>query len=320
MLRNRSLVGLVTLCLACAGGDESASRVDSGSDPAEAAPGVVTITARGLTFEAPEEIPAGWTTFRFVNESPMVHFAVIERMSEGHGVQEQQELVAPIFQEGMDLLAAGDVDGAMAAFGNLPPWFGEIVFVGGPGLTAPGRSSEATIYLEPGAYLIECYVKTAGIFHSYNPDPGVYGMVRELTVSEEMSDAVEPAADVTVTLSSAEGLVLDGAPAPGPQTFRVEFADQTVHENFVGHDIHLFRLSDDLDLGTVDAWMDWTRPGGLETPAPVVFVGGLNEMPAGETGYFTVTLEPGDYALISEVTGAMGKGLFKAFTVDSAAQ
>ena len=43
-------------------------------------------------------------------------------------------------------------------------------------------------------------------------------------------------------------------------------------------------------------------------------------MPAGETGFFTVTLEPGDYALISEVTGAMGKGLFKAFTVDSAAQ
>jgi hypothetical protein len=64
--------------------------------------------------------------------------------------------------------------------------------------------------------------------------------------------------------------------------------------------------------------MDWTRPDGLETPAPVTFVGGLNEMAAGATGYFTVTLEPGRYALLAEVTNPGEKGMLKTFTVPEA--
>ena len=38
-------------------------------------------------------------------------------------------------------------------------------------------------------------------------------------------------------------------------------------------------------------------------------------MPAGSTGYFTVTLEPGDYAWVSEVPGASSKGMLKRFSV-----
>lgn len=317
MLRNRLVVGVLSCCLACGGDDGPESGGDPTMDTAAGEIGVVDVTARGLTLEAPSEIPAGWTTFRFTNASPMIHLAVIERMPEGRGVQAQQEEVAPVFQEGMDLLIAGDVDGAMAAFGGLPAWFGEIVFLGGPGLTSPGRTSQSTVYLEPGTYLIECYVKTDGVFHSYNPDPAVYGMVHEIRVTGEVSDAVEPMADVTVTVSAEGGIVMEGDLSPGPQTVRVQFLDQVVHENFLGHDVHVVRLFEDLDLAALDLWMDWSQPSGLETPAPATFIGGLNELPAGETGYFSVTLEPGEYALISEVSGAMGKGLFRAFTVDS---
>ena len=80
--------------------------------------------------------------------------------------------------------------------------------------------------------------------------------------------------------------------------------------------MHVVRLAEDADLDALAAWMDWTDPQGLQTPAPVQFVGGLNEMPAGATGYFTLTLEPGSYAFISEVPGAPGKGLFHTFTVE----
>jgi len=61
--------------------------------------------------------------------------------------------------------------------------------------------------------------------------------------------------------------------------------------------------------------MDWTQPGGLQTPAPAVFLGGLQEMPAGSTGYLTVTLEPGRYAWIAEIPGTDANGFLKEFSV-----
>ena len=87
------------------------------------------------------------------------------------------------------------------------------------------------------------------------------------------------------------------------------------HENFVGHDVHLARLEDDTDLEQLAIWMDWSEPSGLETPAPVQFVGGVNEMPAGETGYVHVRLAPGRYAWIAEVPHSMQKGMLKTFVV-----
>ena len=275
----------------------------------------MNVVARGLTLEAPGEIPSGWTTIRFVNDSPMTHFVVVERIPDGQGVASQQEEIAPVFQDGMDLLATGDVDAALARFGELPPWFGEIVFLGGPGLTGPSRESEATVFLEPGTYLLECYVKTNGIFHSYNPDPTVYGMVHEFTVTDDGTDASEPTPTLQVEISAASGIQLEGTPTAGPNEVQVRFADQTVHENFVGHDVHVVQIGDGVDVAAVQAWMDWRDPAGLQTPAPAEFIGGLNEMPAGSTGYFTMILEPGRYALVSEVPNSGEKGLFREFTV-----
>jgi hypothetical protein len=294
---------------ACAPGE---GRESASTDTAD---GVVEIVARGLSFDMADSIPAGWTTFRFVNESPYVHFAVVERMPEGHGIVDQQEQVAPVFQAGMDLLSAGKVDSALAAFGDLPPWFAGIEFLGGPGLTSPGHTSTATVHLDPGTYLLECYVKTDGVFHSYNPDPDVYGMVHEFTVTGEDSGAGEPSATVHVNLSFENGMEVTGDLSAGEHTVGVRFIDQQAHENFVGHDVHLARI-DDVDIDTLAAWMDWTQPHGLETPAPATFLGGLNEMPAGATGYFSATLEPGRYALVAEVPGSEEKAMLRTFTVE----
>ena len=283
--------------------------------PTPAVGSVVNVVARGLTFEAPDTIPSGWTTFRFDNQAPMVHFVQVERLPEGITIKEQQELVAPVFQEGYRLLAAGQTDSAMAAFGTLPEWFGQIIFVGGPGLTAGGLVSEATVHLEPGTYLLECYVKTGGVFHSFNPAPPAYGMVHQFTVTDSVTEAPEPTTDLQVTLSSARGIEVSGVPVAGPQTIAVTFEDQKVHENFVGNDLHLARLGDGADISALAAWMDWRFPGGLETPAPVQFLGGIQDMPAGATGYFKVILSPGEYAWVSEVANPDQKGMLKTFGV-----
>jgi hypothetical protein len=96
---------------------------------------------------------------------------------------------------------------------------------------------------------------------------------------------------------------------------QVVFEDQKTHENFAGHDLHLVRLEQGTDLATLSAWMDWTQPGGLETPAPALFLGGSNEMPAGQTAYLNISLDPGRYAWISEVPDPMGKGMLLTFEV-----
>lgn len=315
MVRSQGILAIVlavALVLAgCGPKDTSADRNQSDA----AAEQVVNVVARGLTFEAPSEILSGWTTFRFRNESPMVHFALIEKLPNGQGIESQQRDAAPVFQEGMDLLNAGDADAAMAKFGDVPAWFGQIVYLGGPGLTSPGHVSEATVKLKPGTYLLECYMKTNGVFHSYNPDSTSYGMVHEFTVTADSSQQQEPTAQIAVEVSSKTGFTMSGTPAAGRQTFSVTFVDQIAHENFVGHDVHVARLPEDADIDNLEQWMDWRQPGGLQTPSPVEFVGGLNEMPAGSHGYFTVNLEPGRYALVSEVPGIQAKGLLRTFMV-----
>ena len=89
------------------------------------------------------------------------------------------------------------------------------------------------------------------------------------------------------------------------------------HENFIWHDLNLVKLSDSANEDELEAWMNWADPKGLITPAPngVTFLGGVNDMPAESIGYFTVDLEPGRYAFISEVPNTKSKGLFKTFEV-----
>jgi hypothetical protein len=63
--------------------------------------------------------------------------------------------------------------------------------------------------------------------------------------------------------------------------------------------------------------MNWSVPGGLESPAPdnVTFLGGVNDMPGGNTAYFTASLEEGNYAFIAEVPDADDKNMFREFRV-----
>jgi hypothetical protein len=60
--------------------------------------------------------------------------------------------------------------------------------------------------------------------------------------------------------------------------------------------------------------MNWMNINGLRAPAPVEFLGGTQEMPVGYTSYFTVNLEPGRYAFISE--SAADKGMVEEFIVE----
>lgn len=273
---------------------------------------VVEIITQNMEFQMPDTISSGWNTFRYINQSPQTHFFTIEKYPEGKTMEDVNTLVIPYFDSGMKLINEGNNEEGFAEFGKLPKWFGEVIVLGGVALVSPGNTAETMIRLEPGHYFIECYVKMSnGVFHSS------MGMFREFDVSDNDSGNDELKADYDINISSTEGIVFDDTIKAGTRIFSVFFKDQTVYENFAGHDINLAKIDETVDLIGLEQWMNWADPKGLIEPAPigVNFIGGVNNMPAGGKGYFKVNLEPGKYVLISEVPNSLSKNMLKTFEV-----
>lgn len=293
-----------------AGEDEPGTEPAADSLPAAPAePGVVEVTAVDYAFRMPAEVPSGWTTFRLANGGAEPHFMVLWKLPAGKTLEDYVAEVMPAFVSAYDSIVAGTVDaaGAGALIGeNLPEWFAEMKPMGGPGMLTPGRSVATAMELEPGTYVAECYVKTAGgEFH------GELGMVTQFTVTDDSTGAAPPVADAEMTLTSTS-IGIDGPVAAGQRTFAVHYEEHPPAG--LGHDVHVARLDEGADLAALAAWMDWLNVEGFRDPAPVEFVGGVQEMPVGATSYFTVNLEPGRYAWVSEATTA--ERLVEAFTVE----
>jgi hypothetical protein len=318
------LAAVLFLLLGCSEDGKAPAETDAQQEPAAATaapepqPFVVEITAVGKTFQGPVEIPSGWTTFKFVNASSMIHFAMIDVPPEGISTQEMSDTVMEYFQEAMDGMNAGDEEAVNAAFAKFPEWIAELGRMGGPGMLSPGRIGQATVYLEPGRYLIECYVKSDGVFHTTSPGPGQLGMLMDLTVTEAVNGAPEPEADASLAISNSGFELVGGELTAGSNTIRVDFIEQQALPSFVGNDVHLMRVDDTDSIAQASAWMDWRSEEGLEDPGPVTFLGGINDLPAGAHGYFTVDLAPGDYAFIAEVPDPQAAGFVLPFTVSAA--
>jgi len=270
---------------------------------------VVEYVARDYAFVGPAEVPSGWVTIRMANEGLEHHFVFLTLLPEGKTIEDYASDVGVPFDKAWEALRSGAVDkaGAGAMLGEmLPEWYATAVSMGGPGLVAPGRVGQATMRLQPGNYVMECYVKTAdGVFHV------ALGMARPLTVTTEDSGARPPVADLEITLFN-HLIEVQGTPVAGRQTVAVNFDEHP--EYGLGNDVHVVRLDAGTDLETVIQWMDWMNVDGLAAPSPALFVGGIHEMPAGYTAFFTVDLEPGRYAWIAESGAALG--MVEEFTVE----
>lgn len=273
---------------------------------------VIDVLTRSMEFQSVDTISSGWNTFKYQNLSNETHFFLLDKYPEGKTIENTLTDIAPVFGEGMDLINDGKAEEGFAAFGKLPEWYGSIVFSGGTGLIAPKHTAITTLKLDPGYYIMECYVKMPnGKFHT------LMGMAKPIIVTEEESGNAPPEATVNITLSGEEGISYDRGIKKGKHMFSVYVKDQKPHENFIWHDLNLVKLEDYASEDALEAWMDWSDPKGLLTPVPngVTFLGGVNDMVAGSTGYFYIDLQPGKYAFISEVPNTKSKGLFKVFEV-----
>lgn len=272
----------------------------------------IKITTRSMEFQSVDTISSGWNTFIYENLSEEAHFFLLDKYPEGKTIVNTIADVAPVFEEGMNLINTGRSEEGFAAFGKLPPWYFDIVFSGGSGLVSPRHSAVSTLKLDPGYYIMECYVKMPnGKFHT------LMGMAKPLIVTKEDSGQHPPVATIDIVLSGEEGISWNRPITKGRHTFSVYVKDQKPHENFIWHDINIARLDAHANIEALEQWMDWSHPKGLITPVPngVTFLGGVNDMSAGSTGYFTVELDPGKYAFISEVPNTKEKGLLKVFEI-----
>jgi hypothetical protein len=267
-----------------------------------------------MEFNAPDTIPSGWNTFVYKNLSTEPHFILLDKYPEGVSIENTKTEVAPAFEKGMQLIMEGKNEEAMEAFGALPAWFSEVVFSGGTGLISPNQTAVTAVKLDPGYYIMECYVRMPdGTFHTS------MGMAKELIVTNTDSGISPPEAAIEIDLRSQSGISWMGKPKPGKTIFKVNYIDQIVHENFVGHDLNLVAMAPEADLQALEAWVNWATPEGLmssKMPEGFTFLGGTNDSPAGSSQFFEVDLKPGQYILISEVPNSAAKGLLKTFEVE----
>jgi uncharacterized cupredoxin-like copper-binding protein len=242
---------------------------------------VAVIHAKDFSYDAPDSITAGWTTFHFVNDGPNLHHAQLVRIDSGKTV--------------------ADLEAALKQ-GPPPKW---MVEMGGPNAPDPGSSTDATVNLEPGQYAFLCFVDI--------PDHVMHftkGMVRGLKVTPGAAAAApEPTSDVVVNLSDY-AFTVQGALTAGKHTLKLVNKGPQVHEFEI---IRLAPGKTGKDFLSFIAKMDGPPPGNA--------LGGVAGFGAGATAYTTVDLTPGNYLLICFVPDAkdnkphLDHGMTKEFTV-----
>ncbi|HEY7612571.1 MAG TPA: hypothetical protein VH764_06245 [Gemmatimonadales bacterium] len=250
---------------------EAAGAADSAAAPvASAAPSAVTVITTNYSFDAPAELPAGLTTFHLVNKGPSIHHLQLVKLGEGK--------------------TADDFAAAMKAGGPPPKW---ISMEGGPNPSEVGDTSTTTVALQPGNYLMLCFV----------PDPdGVphvaKGMVRPLTVTAPAgATAAEPEADVVMKLVDYD-FELSKPLTAGRHTIRVENAGPQEHEVVI---VKLDSGKEAIDFAKWGEKMTGQPPGTLH--------GGTSGIMSGGRAFVDVDLAPGTYGLICFVPDSKdGKG------------
>jgi len=218
---------------------------------------VVRVTGEDFRFDAPDIVPAGLTEFRFLNKGPALHHLAILKLAGGKTVE--------------------DLRAALANPGPPPAWVKEL---GGPNAPAPGLESNATLMLEPGNYVLICFVDIGG------PPHFAKGMLRPLRVVPAKGSAPRPRADVTMKLVDYD-YELSSPIRAGTRTIRVQNVGKQHHE------VELVQLAPNATVADFMKWME-----KMEGPPPGKPLGGVAGMEPGMSEYFTTDFTPGNYALI----------------------
>ncbi|HEX8848203.1 MAG TPA: hypothetical protein VF761_01590 [Gemmatimonadaceae bacterium] len=264
-LRAPMLVSAAALVMAACSTSNAESHRDSTAAAAAATPNVLVVKTSDFAFQAMDTIKAGLTTIRLeTNAGPELHQVGLIRLDSAK--------------------TPADLFATMKTSPALPKWAVEIAGVNPP---APGRVAEATLNLEPGSYLLVCFVPSAdGVPHIAK------GMSRPLTVTGTAVAAAQLPADVELKLTDYS-FGLSTPLTSGAHVIRVvNTAPQT-------HEVVLVRLAPGKTAADVASWIE-----KQQGPPPGEPLGGVSGLGVGRTATFPVTLTPGDYAMLCFIPDA----------------
>jgi len=275
----------------------------------------VEVRAADFAFAAPSEIPSGWITFVLNNEKAKhVHELSISKLPEGIDYKKYMQKFVSSWEIILKELQNGKIN--VSGISNrekelLPEWANQVHYITSRGLASPGYSNEKTVYLKPGHYALECWVKTAdGAIHISK------GMTSPLTVTANTADSTEPKPKEKITVTENR-IKTDWHPGLGKHTFAL-YLKKDAEGYPVHNNINLIKLDNNTSLPEVNRWLDWYHTGGLRSPSPAVFLGGLSTYTSrveNQAEYFTVNIKaPGQYAWIVQVPD--GRKLWKVFYVE----
>lgn len=254
----------------------------------------VDIAAVEYGFEAPDTIEAGWTTFHLSNEGSEEHFMLISSISDSLSLDEFRE-VATWRKDLRDAYVAGvlEKDSLLVRLEEGMPALDQMKYQGGVGILSPEQSASFTNNMQPGRYVLQCYVRNQeGASHDE------LGMMHEMVVKPSEAITQRPTANKAISIRNT-GISYPGQLPEGINVVQLYFEQQT-EKGFRGNDIHIYKLKDGYTVGDVKEWIDIFEERGLMSPAPAIFVGGGLEMPKSARAYVTVDLEPGVYFTVSE--------------------
>jgi hypothetical protein len=228
-----------------------------------AKPTEITVVAKDFSYDMPAQIPAGLTTITLKNEGAEPHHAQFARINDD--VTDEQLQTA--LQQGPD---------AALPLVTLP---------GGPAVIPPGQSTQVTIDLTPGRYIVLCFIPSHdGVPHAAK---GMLSMVE--VVDKKARAATPPQADATVTLKDFN-FEMPAQIKAGPQVWKV------INNGPQPHELALIKLADGKTMDDLAAFMQ--NPMG---EPPYVDAGGMQGLTPGKVGYVHLDLQPGNYVAICHI-------------------
>jgi plastocyanin len=229
----------------------------------------VTFVAQDYSFTAPETIPAGY-----------VDVSVQNKGKEDHQVQ-----LVKLGSMSLDQFKNAAIKTNIAAVQK------STVFVGGPNVASPGKTTTATVKLDPGKYAVVCFIPA----NSDGKPHAAHGMITAVDVAKtDASDETAPTPASTIALKDFSFAVPAGFTGQGV----VEIANRGTEV----HEMGIVKLAPGKTLA--DAKKFFLTPPGTPPPAgPPPFsavpgIGGVTGLTPQQHGWLDMKLTPGNYVLI----------------------
>jgi len=251
---------------------------------AAAAGGVATFSSWEYRFEGPDQLPAGQTTVRLKNKGKEAHQLQFLKLEDGRSAAD---------------LAAALKTGSR----SVPSWAKQM---GGPNGVGAGKAAEATVYLEPGSYVIICAIP--GKHHQSHAE---LGMQKVFRVMDTRPAPPEFEGNFHMAMFEYEFVVVQPL-RKGRHSFYI------VNRGALTHQASFIRLNPGASAEDVLAALEQENP----SPLPGTLLGGMSGLEPGRDGVFTAELTPGRYAIMCLFSNPhakeshAAKGMVMNFTIE----